>query len=72
MLLIDIILYEFLVKLVWSALPNVCLLKKLKSNALPNVLMSADQWFWVTRIDTIFGIVDDIVPDDFVLLWSIY
>ena len=29
----------FLVKLILSALPNVCLLMKLESNALPNVLM---------------------------------
>ena len=50
-----------LVKLVWSALPNVCFLMKLESNALPNVLMSADHIIWITRIDTIFGIVDDIV-----------
>ena len=42
MLIIHIILYDFLVKLVWSALPSVCLLMKLESNALSNVLMSAD------------------------------
>ena len=38
MLIIDNILYDLLVKLVWSALPKVCLLMKLESNALRNVL----------------------------------
>ena len=28
--------------------------------------------FWVTKIDTIFEIVDDIVSGDFMLLWSKY
>ena len=32
----------FCVKLVLSGLPNVCLLIKLESNALPNALISAD------------------------------
>ena len=53
-------------------LPNVFLLMKLVSSALPNVLMSANDWFWDTKTDNIFEIVDNIFLGDFMLLWSIY
>ena len=62
----------FLMKLVASALPNMCLLMKLMSSALPNVLMSANHWYWITRTDNIFEIVDNIVSADFMLSWSMY
>jgi hypothetical protein len=73
----------FLAKLVSSALPNcvfvdevgvkcftqLFLSMKLVSNALPDVLMSANHWYWDhTRIDNIFEIVDNIVSGDFMLL----
>ena len=47
MLIIEIILYVFWMKLVWSALPNVFLLMKLVSSALPYVLMSAHHRFGI-------------------------
>ena len=41
---------------------------KLVSNALPDVLMSANHWYWDhTRTDNIFEIVDNIVSGDFML-----
>ena len=62
----------FFVKLVSSALPYVFLLVKLVSSILPNVLMLANHWFWDTRANDIFEIVDNIVSGDFILLWFIY
>ena len=47
MLIIEIILYVFWVKLVWSALPNVFLLMKLELSALPYVLMSTHNRFGI-------------------------
>ena len=54
MLLIESVLYVVWVNFVWSALPNVFLLMKLVSSALPYVL--------------IFEIVDNIVSAIFMLL----
>jgi hypothetical protein len=54
MLLIESVLYVVWVNFVWSALPNVFLLMKLVSSALPYVL--------------IFEIVHNIVSGTFMLL----
>jgi hypothetical protein len=45
MLIIESMLYVFWVSFVWSALPNVFLLMKLVSSALPYVLISAHHRF---------------------------
>ena len=67
MLIIAIILYVFWVKCFWSALPNVFLLMKLVSSALPYVLMSAYHRFWDIRTYHKFEIVDNIVSGIFML-----
>ena len=61
MLIRAIILYDFVGEVGLECSTQCVFLMKLESNALPNVLMSVVHIIWITRIDTIFGIVDDIV-----------
>ena len=63
MLIIEIILYVFWVKLVWSALPNVFLLMKLELSALPYVLISTHNRFGILEHINYFEIVLNIVSE---------